>query len=208
MTFIQISPFHISTKRIRNGNKQTVYYPQVVLIGNKAWEYKINQMIRDQVRGMIAVQSGDMPSLVEEMFGFYEIKNNQRNILSLTLSNYCYHLGAAHGMTYIKSLTFDFVNKKLCTLQDLFIPGSNYVEKISELIRVQIKQRNIPILNEFTSINPNQFFYIADKTLVIYFQLYEITPYVVGLPMFPISVFDLQDIIDENSPLARMAVNS
>lgn len=208
MTIIQISPFHITTKRIRNGNKQTVYYPQVALIGHKAWEYQVNRIIRDQVRGMIAVQSGDTPSLVEEMFGFYEIKNNQRNVLSLALSNYSYYNGAAHGMTIIKSLTFDFVKKKLCTLQDLFIPGSNYVERISKLIQVQIQQRDIPLLDEFTSINPDQFFYIADKSLVIYFQLYEITPYVVGLPMFPISVFELQDLIDENSPLARMAVNN
>ena len=208
MTFIQISPFHITTKRIRNGNKQTVYYPQVALIGNKAWEYQINHIIRNQVRGMIAVQSGDTPSLVEEMFGFYEIKNNQRNVLSLSLSNYSYYQGAAHGMTYIKSLTFDFVKKKLCTLQDLFIPGSNYVERISKFIQLQIEQRDIPLLEDFTSINPNQPFYIADKSLVIYFQLYEITSYAVGFPMFPISVFDLQDLIDENSPLARMAVNS
>ena len=208
MTSIQISPFHISTKRIRNGTKKTVYYPQVALIGNKAWEFQINRIIRDQVRGMIGTQSGDTPSLVEEMFGFYEIKNNQRNVLSLSLSNYSYYNGAAHGMTIIKSLTFDFVKKKLCTLQDLFIPGSNYVERISKLIQIQIEQRDIPLLEDFTSINPNQPFYIADKSLVIYFQLYEITSYAVGFPMFPISVFDLQDLIDENSPLARMAVNS
>ena len=44
--------------------------------------------------------------------------------------------------------------------------------------------------------------------LVIYFQLYEITPYVEGLPMFPISVFELADIIRENSPLSRLAINN
>ena len=146
---------------------QTVYYPQVTLIGNKTWEYQINHIIRNQVRGLIALQSGDTPSLVEEMLGFYEIKNNQRNVLSLTLSNYSYYHGAAHGMTYIKSLTFDFVKKKLCTLQDLFIPGSNYVERISNLIQIQIKQRDIPLIAEFTSINPNQPFYTAEPHPVI-----------------------------------------
>ena len=70
------------------------------------------------------------------------------------------------------------------------------------------KHRDIQLLNEFTAIQTNQDFYIADKVLVIYFQLYEITPYVEGLPMFAISVFDLIDIIDENSPLSRMAVNN
>ena len=90
----------------------------------------------------------------------------------------------------------------------MFIPGSNYVEVISNHIQQQIQQRNIQLLDDFTTIQPQQDFYIADKTLVIYFQLYEITPYVEGLPMFPISVFDLMDSIDENSPLSRLAINN
>ncbi|WP_342669952.1 hypothetical protein [Pseudobacillus wudalianchiensis] len=42
----------------------------------------------------------------------------------------------------------------------------------------------------------------------MYFQLYEITPYVFGFPMFLISVYNLQDIIDENGLLGRMAANN
>jgi len=41
------------------------------------------------------------------MLGLYEIKNNQRNVLSLSLSNDAYFDHAAHGMTYRSSLTFD-----------------------------------------------------------------------------------------------------
>lgn len=111
-------------------------------------------------------------------------------------------------MTYIKSLTFDLKKGGLCKLEDLFKPGSDYVKKLSFLIDAQIKQRNIQLLSDFTVIRPDQDFYIADKALVVYFQLYEITPYVFGFPMFPISVYDIQDIIDEEGPLGRMAVNN
>ncbi|WP_274308175.1 RsiV family protein [Solibacillus daqui] len=168
----------------------------------------MNHAIYEQVKDLISLQTGNMPTTVDEMLGFYEIKNNQRQLLSLSLTNYTYHKQAAHGMTYIKSLTFDFDNEEICQLNDLFTPGANYVQRISELVELQIIQRDIPLLGEFTGIRPDQDFYIADKSLVIYFQLYEITPYVVGLPMFPISVFDLVDIIDEQSPLSRMAVNN
>ncbi|MCH7323188.1 RsiV family protein [Solibacillus sp. MA9] len=168
----------------------------------------MNHAIYEQVKALISLQTGNMPTTVDEMLGFYEIKNNQRQLLSLSLTNYTYHKQAAHGMTYIKSLTFDFNNEKICQLNDLFTPGADYVQRISELVEIQIIQRDIPLLGEFTGIRPDQDFYIADKSLVIYFQLYEITPYVVGLPMFPISVFDLVDIIDEQSPLSRMAVNN
>lgn len=180
----------------------------MVLNENYAWEYQINHAITEQVKELYSLQIGNMPSTVEQMIGLYEIKNNQRNVLSLSVSNYTYHFHAAHGMTYIKSLTFDLEKERICKLEDLFIPGSNYIEVISKLVRQQIQQRNIQLLDEFTVIQPNQDFYIADKALVIYFQLYEITPYVEGLPMFPISVFDLIEIIDENSPLSRMAVNN
>ncbi|KMY56313.1 hypothetical protein AC623_19545 [Bacillus sp. FJAT-27231] len=174
---------------------------------NQEVERAINRAIRERNQQLINEQIGNMPSSVEEMIGYYEIKNNQREVLSLSLINYAYHYHAAHGMTYIKSLTFDLRTGRLYQLKDLFKPRSDYVKRLSVLIDEQIKQRNIQLLDGFTAIRPDQDFYIADKTLVIYFQLYEITPYVVGFPMFPISVFDLEDIVDENGPLGRMAAS-
>lgn len=90
----------------------------------------------------------------------------------------------------------------------MFKPGSDYVKRLSALIQEQIKVRDIQLLNEFTAIRPDQDFYLADKSIVIYFQLYELTAYVYGFPMFPISVYELQDIIDENGPLGRLAQNN
>lgn len=168
----------------------------------------MNRAITGLVQKLILLQGKNIPSAIEQMVGLYEMKNNQRQVLSLSLSNYTYHQYAAHGMTYLKSLTFDLKKEQICKLEDLFIPGSDYVKQISNIVKQQIQQRNIPLLNGFTEIKPNQDFYIADKTIVIYFQLYEISPYVAGFPMFPISIFDLEKIIDEKGPLSRMAVNN
>ncbi len=200
-------PVDIRTLKISSGPKINVYYPQVAHLKNVRLQRMINQAIVNQTQQLIDEQVGEMPTEVEEMVGSYEIKNNQRNVLSLSLSNYTYHHHAAHGMTFIKSLTFDLEKGKQCTLRDLFKPGSNYVQRLSALIHEQIKQRQIQTLGDFTTIRPDQDFYIADKTLVVYFQLYEITPYVFGFPMFPISVYDLQDIINEDGPLGRLAEN-
>jgi hypothetical protein len=79
---------------------------------------------------------------------------------------------------------------------------------LNRIIKEQIKTQQIFTLEPFTSISPNQDYFIADKALVIYFQLYDLTAYAYGFPMFVISVFNLQDIIDENGPLGKMAVNS
>ncbi len=193
---------------ISNGPKQVVYYPKVVRMRSRNFQRTINRTIVAETQKLIHEQVGNMPSTVGEMQGSFEFKNNQREVLSLSLSNYTYHAHAAHGMTFIRSLTFDLEKEKICSLKDLFKPGSDYVKRLSDLVAEQIKERDIPLLGEFTGIRPDQDFYIADKALVIYFQLYEITPYVAGFPMFPISVFDLQDIIEESGPLRRMAVNN
>lgn len=201
-------PVNISTVSVSTNQDIIVYYPQVFNYQNQELEGFINNTIMDQVQQLVDQQINNMPTQVIEMLGTYEIKNNQRNVFSLSLSNYTYHDHAAHGMTYIKSLTFDLQEGKLCELEDLFQQGSDYIERLSTLIKLQIKQREIQLLDEFNAILPNQDFYVADKVLVIYFQLYEITPYYYGFPMFPISVYDLQDIINENGPLGRMAVNN
>ena len=103
-----------------------MYYPQITFYENYLWEAKMNNLIIEQVKALISLQVGNMPTTVEEMLGLYEIKNNQRQVLSLSLSNYTYHKQAAHGMTYIKSLTFDLENKQICHLEDLCVKWKSY----------------------------------------------------------------------------------
>ncbi|MDM5227549.1 DUF3298 domain-containing protein [Cytobacillus sp. NJ13] len=200
-------PAGIKTMTISTGPTKVVYYPRVTGMQNRQLQDLINSTIVKENQQLITQQTGAMDTTVVDLYGYYEIKNNQRDVLSLSLSNYVYHYHAAHGMTVIKSLTFDLQKGNQVSLKDLFKPGSDYVKRLSELISIQIKQRDIPLLVDFQAIKPDQDFYIADKALIIYFQLYEITPYAYGFPMFPISVYDLQDIIDENGLLGRMAVN-
>jgi len=138
-----------------------------------------------------------------EMVAGFEIKNNQRNILSLNLIVYSF-TGGAHGMTIIKSLTFDTTTGKEYTLNELFKIGSDYEKVLFSIISKDIKKWHIDLLGDFKSIRIDQDFYIADTSLVIYFQLYEITPYASGFPYFPIAILDISDIIRPEGPLNRM----
>ena len=124
-------------------------------------------------------------------------------MLSLSLIVYSFS-GGAHGITVIKSLSFDVMSGKKYEIGDLFRRNSNYIMRLSDIIKEQIAQRKIPLLNPFISIVPDQDFYIADKCLVVYFQLYELTAYVYGFTYFPNSVYEIQNIIDENGPLGKM----
>lgn len=198
---VQIQTIH------RIGPKLDLYVPRVVNAPNATAQTNINNAIAKEVQSMLK-QLGYVPnSKTTEINGFYEVKTNERGLLSIALNIYGYTEHAAHGLTLLKSLTFDITTGNVYSLGDLFAPGSDYVKRISDIVKAQIAERGIETLQPFASIRPDQDYYVADKAIVVYFQLYEITPYVFGFPMFPISVYSLQDIIPDNSPIQPMTIN-
>lgn len=179
-----------------------VYYPVVDGLDNYELEAKINNIILTLVHALINVQ-GYYQNKQTEITGSYEIKTNERGILSLSIINYAF-AGGAHGLTLIKSLTIDTDTGKVYSLEELFKQDMDYITKLSNIIKEQIIDRDIKLLGEFEEIRVNQDFYITDKCLVVYFQLYEITPYAYGFPYFPIAVYELKDILIEEGPLGKM----
>lgn len=196
-------PVSIRTEKLKNTPLQAeVYYPVVYDLENKEAELKINRAIVTLLNKLLVEESYYNPSLVQLIANF-EIKNNQRGILSLNLIVYSF-TGGAHGMTVVKSLTFDVKTGHSFTLAELFKPGSDYQKDISTIIKEDIKKWQVDIITPFTEISPDQDYYIADTSIVIYFQLYDITPYYWGLPYFPIAILNLQDIVKKDSPLDTM----
>lgn len=194
-------PVLVNTKRVKEP-RLDLYYPVVHGLKNAAVQHRINCAIQDMVKKMLSDQ-GYYSNPRTQVTASYELKTNERGILSLSLNNYAF-AGGAHGMTIIKSLTFDVSTGRIYSLADLFKPGSDYQRVLSAIIEKQIKEREIPLINEFTGIKPDQDYYIADKALVVYFQLYDLTPYAYGFPEFPVTVYQVADIVDENGPLGRM----
>ncbi|MCW2276962.1 DUF3298 and DUF4163 domain-containing protein [Heliophilum fasciatum] len=199
-------PVSLITVPIMTANVQ-LHYPQVIGLPNPTVQQKINQTIFRQVYAIIYQQGYYENPTRAQMVGSYEVKTNERGILSMSFTNYTYFYPAANGLTIIRSLTFDTHTGETYSLQSLFKEGSDYITPISADIQAQIKERQIQLTTEFTTIRPDQDYYIADKALVIYFQMYEITPRPYGLPAFPISVYALENIIDEQGPLGKMLPN-
>lgn len=181
--------------------KLNVYYPAVHLT-NPAVQHSINSKILQRTNELIRQQGyGESPDTEET--GYYELKTNERNVLSLTLVNFAYS-GGAHGLTVVVPLTFNVLTGKTYQLKDLFKKDSNYVSVLSKIVGAQIKERDIMVLGEYKGIKPDQDFYIADKSLVLFYQLYDLAPYAYGIPYFPISIYAIQDIIADESPLGQM----
>lgn len=192
-------PINIKTYRMSEP-MLNILYPVIVELPDSAVQQMINQLIVNKVNQQIHQQG--YPQNSKKLNGYYEIKTNERGVLSLSLYNESY-ASDAHRWTLQNSLTFDVQAGKLYSFQDLFVHGVDYVQRVSEIIGQQIRDRRIPLKSEFKGIRPNQDFYMADKALVVYFQLEEITAYVYGFQYFPISVYEIQNIINEQ-PLGTM----
>jgi hypothetical protein len=198
---LEHQPVSIQTYQVLR-DKLNLLYPAVIHLNPPTVQHKINTTIVDAVNKQLHDQ-GYQQNPQTDVTAYYEIKTNERRVLSLSLINYAFS-GGAHGLTIQKSLTFSTETGKSYMLKELFKSDSDYVAKLSAMIAAEIKRRDIPLLVEFPGIRPDQDYYIADKSLVIYFQVYELAAYVYGFLYFPISGYAIQDMIAEDSPLGKM----
>ncbi|WP_096200640.1 RsiV family protein [Bacillus sp. FJAT-45350] len=201
MNYYQL-PIPVESKII-TAPQLSITYPQISWPINFHIQHKLNSEIVHEVEQLFQLvnQQGYFEIGKTNLVGGYEIKNNQRGILSLTLSNSAMKYTMAHPVEHLTSMTSGLRTGKIYSLGELFKPNSHYEAEISRIVKKQIEDRNLPLYEEFQGIKPNQEFYLADKTLVIYFQRYEIGPRPMGFPIFPIPLYELDSIIDFDGPL-------
>lgn len=121
-----------------------------------------------------------------EAYSNYEIAYNKNNYLSIPIKTYEF-TGGAHGMTYLKSYNYDLSSGKEILFKDLFKEGVDYKKITDDFITSQInKNPNIYFEGQegFKGVSDSQEFYVDEDGIVIYFQLYDIAPYYVGIPEF------------------------
>ena len=177
-----------------------VVYPRVSGLPDDAVEDKINRLIQERVLAMIPKEGC---GVYQEIKGVYEVTLNDRGILSLKLNVYSIRIHAANGIDEQRSLTVNLETGKEYRLYDLFKRNSDYKTVISNIIRKQIEERNIPLIKEFSGIDDFENYYLTENALVIYFQEIEFTPHYVGIPEFPIPYSQIKNLIRVDGPIAR-----
>lgn len=180
--------------------KYDLHIPVILGVENEALSRRINSDIKEAANQFL----NELKSVANEYIilnvpytleGSYVIYQNNQDIVSvcLTFSNY---YGGAHGMTYKKCYNYDVKKGKRIELKDLF-KVEDYKDSIDKVIKAEIKKRNqamgYEVINAFKGIRENQNFYIQEGRLTIYFDLYEIAPYVAGIIEFtmPQEIFSI-----------------
>lgn len=177
-------------------------YPTLTGIGNPAVERKLNTAICQKAMSLLPEPSPDLDII--SAASNYDLKVLKNDIISLRLENYYYQRYFAHGMTYVTSLTANTQTSQIYQFEDLFNPAANYQEVLTRIIQQQIVDRQIPLINDYDGIKGNESFYLTEDSLVIYYQLYEYTPYYYGILEFPIPYTQIANLLNPNGPIARI----
>lgn len=129
------------------------------------------------------------------------------NIISLKFIVHSYYAGAAHPGE--KNLTFNYslADDRQLTLEELFQPGSNYLERIADLCKYQLSQRDIAFDEQIKGADPTQENYrnwnITADGLLITFDMYQVAAGAAGPQTVLIPYSELKDLIDSQGPLSE-----
>ena len=123
----------------------------------------------------------------------YEIFRNDRQFVSLGQTVYRF-TGGAHGMSSLTATTVRISSGQAIGLADLFLPGSDYRERLDGAVRRVGAARGLPLWG-YNGVKENANFYVTDKGLVLFFQPYEIAPYSEGIVKIMVPYQELADIM-------------
>jgi hypothetical protein len=106
----------------------------------------------------------------------------------------------------MRTVTYDLEAGKDIQLAQLFMPGSDYLERTANYCITQLSARNIGFESFSNGALPLQANYgnwnITAEGLMITFNEYQVAPYAAGAQEVVVPYAELQSVIDPHGPLA------
>lgn len=191
------STLSVVEERYRPNRNYLVFYPRIEGMKDASQQAAVNEKLKQLsiTKEVTADQEMDFSYDGSFTVAFYD-----KNLLVLELSGYDYPLGAAHGMPVRNYVHLNVQNGRFYELKDLFKKDSDYVKRLSDIIRRQIEEHGEEMgvwLDSYTGIRPDQPFYVTQDALMLYFLPYEIASYVAGFPTFRIPYGEIGDILNK-----------
>jgi len=136
----------------------------------------------------------------------FELVSPPDNIFSLKFEITSYAKGAAHPFDYSRTATYDLEKGEDVTLDQLFLPGSDYLGTISAYCIAKLSASEIGPVFSIEGAQPDAKNYrnwnITADGLLITFDEYHVAPYAAGPQTVVVPYSALRTIIDPQGPLA------
>ena len=139
----------------------------------------------------------------------YEVVSPPGNLISLKFEFYTYADGAAHPYSYTLTYTYNLQTGQEIAFEQLFLPGSNYLELIASYCKNELSAREIGFDATFiTGADPTPENYhnwnITPTGLLISFDPYQVAAYAAGPQTVTIPYAELSGLIDPGGPLGQI----
>jgi hypothetical protein len=214
----------LAPRQIREANKKLRYtikarYPQAVGAGNNPRLRRLNQELGRFIAKEVAGFKKDFSAPDEPTFGGestfdsrYQVEFISNDLVSIGFIINTYFEGAIHGQYNVIVFNYDLNSGRSLVLADLFKPGSNYLNPISDYAVRSLRKRLDPD-PEFDWIlsgaGPEEKNYrswnITREGLEVTFNPYQVASYAEGPQVVVIPYDALKNVIDPRGPLSRIA---
>lgn len=136
----------------------------------------------------------------------YSVLGQRGDIWSIQFLVYFYADGAAHPGHYSISVNYDLANSREVMLDELFLPGSDYLMTLADISKAELATRDIGFESFSTGADPLPENYTRwnlsnEGFLVVTFDEYQVAPYAAGPQTVTIPVSQLQTIVNPNGVL-------
>ncbi len=167
-----------------------------------------NLVVQERDAFLVELDGIELPRVTDPGSYFradYEILNSQ-DFLSIKFVFDTYVSGAAHPNSFTKAYNFDLITGRPISWTEIFKPGSNYLQVVSDKSGQKLLAKNneeeftdIVSIREGTKPNPENFktVNIADKRLIITFDAYQVASYAAGPQVIEIPFSDLYEILKD-----------
>ncbi|WMJ85638.1 WG repeat-containing protein [Anaerocolumna sp. MB42-C2] len=186
----------VNTLKSRPNKYVTVNYPKISGLGDSAVETTINKKLKSLFTDSRKNLKKSDYLFVSDSFTAEQIKD----LLIINKTGYDYPVGAAHGTPLSFYYIINVKTGEFYQLKDLFQNKSDYVSKLNKIVAKQMKENTkkgmVYFADDKNLIRKDQFFFISEDSLTVYFDSGAIAPYAAGFQKFEIPFQDINSIIN------------
>lgn len=165
-------------------------------------------------KGMAINGPGDRSSEYgSELSIYYDVSLLTTQFLSLRFTIYEYYVGAAHGMTYIRTFNYHLHSPSLVDLSELFKTHSDYLGVISEHCVADLRRQTLmrgdepdALFLDGASPRGDNFkaFNITNHSLMLTFEPYQVDCYAAGTKHVEIPYAAIQNHLNQDGILRSL----
>ncbi|MDF1520377.1 MAG: RsiV family protein [Brevefilum sp.] len=135
----------------------------------------------------------------------YDLTYADQQLFSIYLAFDQYIAMSAHPFPFSKSLNYDAQKGVFLSLEDLFLPETDYINEIGSLVEPILEARGFgyQLGTAVDVMQTRENWNLLPEALRINFDVYEVAPYAAGPQYVVISWEDLVGILDPNGPISR-----